>query len=269
MADTVNSTSSKTTDEGGSSSSGKAKSETPYPYFSLSHAIRMLGAVRKIGGTEAPSADVMREMGIEKDTDRLWSYGVPSAVQFGLIERVGRGDSGRLKATELGLRVTHPGTPEEERAAKVAAFRTPPLYVKLLERYANADVPPKGGLKNILFRDYGIVESMTTMAADAFIDSLSVAGLVNANNKVILDGAGAGGQGDTATPQPSVASDTPAPPKGTKAVYVPDDYVIYKAKITGGTVLDLPMPPRLKKTDVDKLYAFLQTQIDDEGEERA
>ena len=51
------------------------------------------------------------------------------------------------------------------------------------------------------------------------------------------------------------------------SLLVPADFVIYKAKITGGKVLDIPLPPTFKKADVDKLYAFLKTQIDDDGEE--
>lgn len=47
---------------------------------------------------------------------------------------------------------------------------------------------------------------------------------------------------------------------------VPADYVIYKAKITGGKVLELPLPKTFKSADVEKLYAFLKTQIDDEDE---
>jgi hypothetical protein len=250
-------------DEGDSTGNGKARSETPYPYFSLGHAMKLLAAVRKVGGTDAPSAEVMREMGIEKSTDRLWSYGVPSAVQFGLIERVGRGESGRLKVTELGLRLTHPGTPEEERAARVAAFRLPPLYVKLVERYAGADPPPKEGLKNILFRDYKIVDSMTTMAADAFLESLSVAGLINANNKISMEAAPNSKDGTPAATPPASDSSVPL---GKIALHVPGDFVVYKAKISGGRIIDIPLPPKLRSSDVDKIHKLLLTQIDDEEE---
>lgn len=241
------------------------RSETTYPYFGLSNALKVMQAVRKAGGTDAPSSDVMRELGIEKTTDRYWAYGIPAAAQFGLIERVGRGESGRIKLTELGMRVALPG-PGEERAAKVAAFKTPELYTKLLERFAGAEKPSKEGLKNILHRDYRIVESMAPLAADAFLDSLAVAGLIAADGTISTEGlptVATVAAEEKPTPQGIKPSQPPAP-DGKKAIYVPEDYVIYKCKISGGLVIDIPLPPKLTSADVNKLHNFLQTQVDDE-----
>src|SRR5258708_16689353 len=154
------------------------RSGIEYPAFGLSLGLSIIEAVRKAGGNEAPSAEVMKAMGIEKITERKWGYGIPAAAQFGLVERMGRGESGRIKLTELGQRVALPG-PGEEKLSKITALRTPPLYAKLLERFAGHPVPPKDGLKNILHREYGIVESMAASASEAFIDSLHTAGVVN------------------------------------------------------------------------------------------
>lgn len=104
---------------------GKARSETAYPYYGLSHAIEMVQAIRKAGGKEASLDAVMKEMGIAKNTDRRWAYGVPSAMLYGLIERVGRGDTGRLKITDLALRITNPASVEAGRNAKIAALKIP------------------------------------------------------------------------------------------------------------------------------------------------
>src|SRR5580658_4718164 len=90
------------TDNGGAG--GKARterSETQYPFFGLANAIDVVKAVQRAGGKEAPNADVMREMNVLKTTDRLWAYGIPGANYFGLIERIGRGEAGRIKLTEL------------------------------------------------------------------------------------------------------------------------------------------------------------------------
>jgi hypothetical protein len=51
---------------------------------------------------------------------------------------------------------------------------------------------------------------------------------------------------------------------GLKRLHVPEDFVIYKCKISGGRVIDIPLPPKLTQSDVRRLYAFLQTQVDDE-----
>jgi len=151
--------------------------------------------------------------------------------------------------------------PRLATAAKVAAFRTPELYVKLLERFAGAAVPTKDGLRNLLYRDYGIVESMALGAADAFIESLSTAGLVTAGNLVMSSG-----NGTAAKEKGGAKTDEEVPPPGMKTIQVPQGFVIYKCKISGGRVIDLPLPPDFKMADVNRLHAFLKTQVDDAPE---
>jgi hypothetical protein len=243
---------------------GKARSETPYPYYGLSHAMEMVQAIRKTGGKDASLDTVMKEMGIAKSTDRRWAYGVPSAVLYGLVERVGRGETGRLKVTDLALRLTNPVSPEAGRSARIAALKTPDLYAKLLEKFAGAPQPTREGLKNLLFTDYGIVESMAMMAADAFLDAIKTAEVLTPSGEIALD------LGTTTSPKEKPSDGAPAAKlpvaSGKKTLEVDDDFVIYKAKISGGRVIDVPLPKALKKADVDKLYAFLQTQVDDDEE---
>lgn len=243
---------------------GKIRSETAYPYYGLSRAIEIVEAVRRAGGNEAPNADVMREMNVAKTTDRFWAYGIPAAVQFELVERVGRGDDGHIKITELGLRLTMPGNPDEERLAKVAAFKTPDLYSKLLEKFAGHPVPTKDGLKNILYRDFKIVESMAPIAAEAFLDSLKVAGLVTSANSIApLDGSVPVDK----KPNAGKTDDQPAgsiPGAKSQTITVPLDFIVYRCKIGKGRIIEIPLPPDFTTADVKRLYAFLQTQVDDE-----
>jgi hypothetical protein len=121
----------------------------------------------------------------------------------------------------------------------VAAFKKPELYSKLLERLAGHPVPTKDGLKNILYRDYKIVESMAPIAADAFLESLKVAGLVTAGNSIAA--------GDSAVPALDPHEGTGAgerPKPNTKMLVVPDDFIVYKCKISKGRVIDIA-PVRL------------------------
>jgi hypothetical protein len=67
-------------------------------------------------------------------------------------------------------------------------------------------------------------------------------------------------------PTPTKDEPPPAPP-GTKQLAVPSDFIIYKAKISGGRIIDLPLPPKLNTSDVDRIHKLLLTQIDDEGNE--
>jgi hypothetical protein len=239
----------------------KVRSETPYPYYGLSKGVDIAKAVQRVAGNApAPAAALLAELGVNKN-DRLWAYGIPATVYFGLIERIGRGDDAQIKLTDLGRRIALPGTPDEERLTKATAARTPELYARLLEQFAGHPVPSKEALKNILQRDYRIVESMAGNAADAFLDSIKVAELVSSAGAISMDPA-------VLRPDEKVEKSVdvaPPPPPGTKTMTVPADFVIYKCKISGGQFLDIALPPKFRKVDVDKLHAFLQTQIDDEA----
>lgn len=268
MADPDETENDPDSERGGS----KQRSGTAYPYYGLATALTVVDAVRKSGGSEAPNSAVMAQMGVPKTTDRRWAYGIPAAIQFGLIERVGRGDDGRIKLTDLATRIALPTTPEEGMAARVAAFRTPALYSKLLERFAGHPVPQKEGLRNLLFREFGIVESMAAYAAEAFLDSLKDAGLINANNSISVNGAAAPAAANGAGHEkPTVEKPITdhQPPAGIQVIKVPADFIVYKCKISGGRIIEIPLPPKFTTADVDKLHAFLKTQIDDEDTTQA
>src|SRR5712664_692251 len=127
------------------------RSETPSPQASLTKAIEFVRTVRKVGGNDAvPASDVMTEMGINVKTTRSWSFTVPAAMQFALVERIGRGDDAKIRVTELAKRIVQSVTPDEGRAAKMAALRSPPLYQQLLEKFADCEVPTREGLINLL-----------------------------------------------------------------------------------------------------------------------
>lgn len=239
---------------------GKTRSETSYPYYGLAKVIDVVKAVQRAGGnTPAPATDVMREMNVTNKNDRQWAYGIPAAIMFGVIERIGRGDDAKIKLTALGLRIALPGTSDEERATKVAVFKTPELYSLLLERFAGHPAPSKEALKNILQRDYKIVESMAGNAADAFIDSLKTAELINPAGNISI----AGGPVEEAPKPEDKKEKKPANPDA-KTIEVPADFIVYRCKISGGRVIEIPLPPKFSKADVSRLTAFLETQIDED-----
>lgn len=250
-------------DEDEATATGKAaRSETKYPYYSLTKMIEFVTAVRRAGGSEAPDSDVMRELNLSQKTERLWGYGVPAATYFGLIERVGRGDEGRIKLTELANRIALPGTPEEARAAKVAAVLKPELYAKLLERFAGHPVPSRDGLKNILHRDYKIVESMAPIAADAFLESIKEAGLVTADN-VVLSPTQPPHTAEMGKPPPRKIDDEP---KGGETIVVPPGFVSHRFTLRRNMVVTLPLPEDLTAKDVERLSKWLATlPLDEEG----
>lgn len=247
--------------------STKARSETPYPYFGLLKVMDIVRAVQRAGGNEAaPATAVQKELGLTKTTDRVWAYGIPSTILFGLIERTGRGDDAQLNLTLLGRCLALPGTPDEERRTKAAAIRTPELYQGLLEKFAGHPVPTKDVLKRILQRDFKILESMAGNAADAFLESVTFAELVTPSGTL----ASLGGDSDSRAPLDAAPADASpsAPAAGTILVAVPQDYIIYRCKITQGRILDLPLPPNFTRKDAKRIHNFLLTQVDDVDDEK-
>ena len=228
----------------------KVRSETPYPYFGLTKVIDIVKAVQRVSGNApAPAAALLAELGIAK-TDRLWAYGIPAAVYFGLVERIGRGDDAQVKLTDLGKRVALPGTPDEERVTKATAVKTPELYGRLLEQFAGAPMPTKEALKNILQRDYKIVESMAGNAADAFLDSLKVAELVTAGGVVTVDN----------TPRTDEKAKLEKTGEGgDDGRGAPDEFIRHVFQLRRDLKITLPLPPDLTKKDVERINRWMQT----------
>lgn len=248
-----------------SATGGKVRSGTQYPYYGLPKVTDIVKAVQRavrVGTDDASTDDVQRELGITTKTDRLWAYGIPAAILFGLIKRNGRGDGARIGLTPLGLRLALPGTADEERATKAAAFKTPELYAKLLEHFANRTVPTKEVLKNILQRDFKIVESMAGNAAEAFLDSLKTAELITPAGTVAAGDGAPPIEDKKETKPPSDAEPSPEP--GFKWIKVPSDFIVYPCKIAKGRVIEIPLPREITKAEVARIHAFLMTQIDDE-----
>lgn len=238
-------------------SPAKQRSDIQYPYYGLTKVQDIAKAVQRVAGNGgAPASELQRELNVSK-TDRTWAFGIPAAVQFGLVERIGRGDDTIVKLTDIGKRIALPGNEDEARASRRDALRTPELYVRLLAQYEGAQIPTKEGLKNVLVRDYGILESMAGSAADAFLDSIKVAELISPTN--VLISSGRPEKVEKAETSPETAETTGK----TKAILVPDDYIIYRCKIDGGRVLELALPKQFSTADAKRLYAFLQTQVDD------
>lgn len=234
------------------------RSENPTPQASLTKVIEFVKIVRKAAGNaDAPAADVMKEMGITVKTTRAWSFTVPAASQFGLIERIGRGEDAKFRITELAKRIVQPVSADEERAAKMAALRTPLVYQKLLEKYAGCEVPSKDGLVNHLCREFGILESTAPNTADCFLESLGEAQVITTANQIVLSD-----QTPASPPKPAPSMQPPAASaatQGMKPIEVPADFVPHHFTLRRGMVVVIPLPPDLTGNEVKRLSRWLET----------
>ncbi len=51
----------------------------------------------------------------------------------------------------------------------------------------------------------------------------------------------------------------------SQVIRVPEGFVVYRCRISRGRILEIPLPLDLSGLDVERLCAFLRTQVDDEG----
>jgi hypothetical protein len=244
------------------------RSENSYPFFNLETALRVAVAVRQTGGTEATDAEVMQALGLSSRIARSWTYRVSSAKEFGLIVRAGRSEDARLRVTDLARRILMPENDADARAAKISSFMTPKLYGQLAARYKGAPVPQPDGLKNVLVRDYGMIESVGLQAAQAFLDSAQFVGLVEGGHLIIRGAAAAtatsGKTEDGASSQdpppvtPAVALGVLPPPKG-QTIVVPGDFILHQFQLRKEMKLVVPLPPDLTPADVKRLHKWMET----------
>jgi hypothetical protein len=178
--------------------SKKREKSVKYPYYSLDECLEFAGTINKIAGRgEALTSSVLKALNITTETNKQYKYKLSSASQFGLIERTAAG----LKITELTRRILYPPEGEsQKRCLIIEAFKSPPLYQKLIQRYANLVLPEH--IPNVLL-DMGIATNAKEHAAKIFEISARVAGVLgddsilrvgetgasNINNSVVADTA--------------------------------------------------------------------------------
>jgi hypothetical protein len=248
------------------------RSSVPYAGFPLPEGLRVAEAIQKAGGREATEPEVMAVMGLSSIQSHAWSYRISTAKEFGLIERVGRSDEAKLRVTDLFMMYAHPGSESEKHAALMQIVLKPTVYGPLLARYRGAPKPDVTGLSNVLMREHGIKETMRKKAAEAFLGTIEFAGLIV--NGVVqgisngVNGASAA-PGREELPPPSIDEvkppvETPRAAPGMQNVEVPDTFVVYTCKFGKGRFIKVPLPRDFTAADVDRLYAFLKTQVDDD-----
>jgi hypothetical protein len=249
---------------------GKKRSEWPYPYYDLEESLEVARAVGKHGGSGVRDVALAKEINREA-TSRFFNYYLSSAKEFGLVTRDRVEDGMRTSLTDLGRRLIVKIDEATTRADRMRAFLTPKLYRALAQRYKGIELPDVEGLANLLELDYGLVGGVKVPAAEGFRKSAAFAGFLTADGRIEFSEEGAPSSDaakQSATP-PSVAPST-SPPNptvekpGMQSIHVPDTFVVYRCKISQGRVIEVPLPRDFKMADVNRLCAFLKTQVDDD-----
>ncbi|ADV61934.1 hypothetical protein Isop_1349 [Isosphaera pallida ATCC 43644] len=174
-----------------------------YPGVPLSDSLELCQFLNTRGLDGLSSQDIATALGYKNIKTNTFSSRLSSARQFGLLDLKGDG----YHLTPLAHALLHPVDPEETPRLLRQAFREPPLYADLLERFAQKRLPDPTILGNVLYHDYNIIVSAKQVAADAFIASARFAGLLGPDQILRPDGI----EGAASSTIPSAA--LPAPPE--------------------------------------------------------
>ena len=126
---------------------------------------------------------VAQDYGLKNASAKSFKYKVSTAKQFGLISTSG----GALELTDIAHQYLYPINGYIQTEIKARCFQTPPLYIKLIERFNGKTLPNVVQLGNLLLQSFGIVKSVKDNAAQCFIDNAEQMGVcsngvLNCNN---------------------------------------------------------------------------------------
>jgi hypothetical protein len=122
---------------------------------------------------------------------------IAALVHFGFLQRA----PGGYALTPNAARITDPLNEEEKKEELRTAFERPTLYQELLEKFAaEGQIPVQ--LATHLHRFHGITAASSNSAAQTFLESGRYAGMLDADGKIVAEGATA----TSPTPSPAEAS---------------------------------------------------------------
>ncbi|MFO0334470.1 MAG: hypothetical protein ACK53C_05450 [Pseudomonadota bacterium] len=145
-----------------------------YPRASLAQALELAASVEHLGGEcalEAAAALTGHSAG------GTYAALVAAAVKYGWVTS----RKGRLRTTPAFAEYRLSGDEAARRAALATALTCPPLFARLVQRFAGKPLP-EGALASLLAREFDVPEGIAPRIAGYFVAGARMAGL--------LEGAG-------------------------------------------------------------------------------
>lgn len=168
----------------------RERSTIAFPYSDLDAAVEVVRGVHNVGGTACDCDQLAVELRMEAKGGGF-RLRVGGAQTFGVVNYE-RG--GRISLTDLGRRLTDP---QQERAARVAAFLAVPLYQRVYEQFKGGPLPPQAGLERAL-ESMGVGSKVKDKARQVLMRSAKQAGFLDAASDRLV--------------KPPLRQDAPPPP---------------------------------------------------------
>lgn len=145
----------------------KGRSTIEFPYLDLENSVEITSGIHDIGGSSCDWDQLAAHL---KQAAQGGGFRLRMicAKQFGLITY----DRGKANLTALGLKMVDP---QQQRAAKVEAFLTIPLYRAIYDKFRGGTLPPVAGLEREMV-SLGVAAKQADKARLAFARSAKYAG---------------------------------------------------------------------------------------------
>jgi hypothetical protein len=144
------------------------RSTIQFPYGDLSDGISVAQGLLNRGGVPSAPDELAAAMG-SSPISGSFRMKITTARIFGLIETV----QGKYNLTELGFAITDAS---REKAARVDAFLTVPLYRRLYDEFRNRQLPPRPVALEHALVGFGVAPKQKDKARQAFDRSAQQAG---------------------------------------------------------------------------------------------
>jgi len=161
-----------------SSKRATAKTAIKFPYQDLNSAVTVAKKIFEKGGRSGETAQVAAWLGHETVDSGAFRSRTGAAQTFGLIST----RPGTIELTGLGSQIVDPQT---EKAARVEAFLTVPLYKAIYETFKSGMLPKDVGLESEMER-LGVPPKQTDTARQIFARSAKQAGFFDEGDERLV-----------------------------------------------------------------------------------
>jgi len=247
----------KSTEVSNKKSKKAREKSAQYPSYDLSDCMEFVRAVNKLGGNQVAEGSLLSELGLNSRSTKSYTGKLSSSRQFGLVDF----KASHLSITERTKLILYPTEePREVQKKKliIEAFRSPPLYQKLIQRFEGKPLP--NTLANILMNEFKIAKAVMNSAAKVFINSASFAGVLGDNNVLQV------GPTYEAMTGEALPADTEIHEMGQKPPPMGQVHSL-KLVLSSGKSAAITVPSDITKTDVEKLKNMLDLLATEESTE--
>lgn len=156
-----------------------------YPSYTIPYCLDICTQIYKNYGTNyrATREELSNILGISVGN---LTQKVSAAVQYGLLDLKSKEG---YKVDDLFVRWYRPLDEEQKNSSLIEAFKSPTLYINLIESFEGSIMPPLKPLSNILLQKHSISERACEKAASIFLENAEELGLFDKDNRLTFNGA--------------------------------------------------------------------------------